>query len=73
MSCLYSAKPKLSVAFQKKNQNFEFAMAWFLALESTLLFKIESQNSWKTAKLSKMLYDNTTLTVQQFGRDTVSP
>ena len=25
MSCLYSAKPKLSVAFQKRNQNFEFA------------------------------------------------
>ena len=49
------------------------SMTWLRALESNLLFKIAPRNSWETAQLSKMLCNNASLTVQQFGLDIVSP
>ena len=65
-SCITKRKLKLCICVWT-------SMTWLRALESTLLFKIASRNSWETAQLSKMLRDSAPLTVQQFGHDIVSP
>ena len=65
-SCITKKKLKLCICVWT-------SMTWLRALESTLLFKIASRNSWETAQLSKMLRDSAPLTVQQFGHDIVSP
>ena len=64
-SCITKKKLKLCICVWT-------SMTWLRALESTLLFKIASRNSWETAQLSKMLCDNAPLTVQQLGHDIVS-
>ena len=48
-------------------------MTWPRISESTFHSKISSDNSWKTAQLSKMLCNNVPLTVQQFEHNTLSP
>ena len=65
-SCILKKKLKLCIYVWT-------SMTWLQALESTLLFKTASRNSWETAQLSKMLCDNAPLTVQQFGHNIVSP
>ena len=46
-------------------------MTWSRISESTFPSKISSHNSWKTAQLSKMLWNNVPLTVQR--SDSLSP
>ena len=59
-----------------KNQNLKknaFAFEHLWLNESTLPSRIASHNFSETAQLSKILFDNSPLTVQQFGHNIVSP
>ena len=47
-------------------------MTWPQIFESTFPSKISSHISWKTAQLSKMLWNNVPLTVQQFEHNALS-
>ena len=47
-------------------------MTWPQISESTFLSKLLSQNSWKTAQLSKTLCNNAPLTVQRFEHNALS-
>ena len=66
LSCIPKKKSRLCICVWT-------SMTWLRPLESTLPFKIAFRNPWETAQLFKMLCDNASLTVQQFGHDIVSP
>ena len=75
ISCL-CIKTTLSV-IQKKKSKLCFCvwtrMTWPRFSESTFPSKTSSHNSWKTAKLSKMLCNIVPLTVQRFEHNVLSP
>ena len=65
-SCIQKKKLKLCFCVWTR-------MTWPRISESTFPSKISSHNSWKTAQLSKMLFNNVPLTVQRFERNALSP
>ena len=85
MTCVYSREEdKLSACIkttpsciEKKKSKFCFCiwtrMTWPLISESTFPSRISFHNSWKTAELSKMLFNNDPLTVQRFELNALSP
>ena len=77
ISCLLFLKIKTTSCIPKKKLKLGIcvweSMTWLWALESTFPFKTAFRNFFETGQLSKMLCDNATLAVQQFGLNIVSP